>query len=370
MLDICVPFWANEGFDSQTQLFIERTSLAGIPDVASDVRCMVQARQIYSLCTAGMISGKQEYLETALLGLDGLRRHFIIEDGRLGCYFSIHRNGEPADLRRDTYAHAFVILALAVAATAFKDPSLLRLTDNLLLFMDRELATGYPGSYLADNRTASLLERVQNPHMHLLEALLASEEASGTGRYLTRAESIVHLFQRRMFCHELGVLPEQFGPDWEQAASQMHLNWEPGHQFEWAWLLHWHASLAGSRVPDEASRLYQSGIQHGVDGRGVVDSVRGHLTPDSATYRLWPQCEFLKAVAVQSSLTDSTVPLCTSLSLVSDSFLGYATPGGWIDRLDASGMPASKMVPASSLYHLIMAMTEVERLSAKLLVST
>jgi mannose/cellobiose epimerase-like protein (N-acyl-D-glucosamine 2-epimerase family) len=42
-------------------------------------------------------------------------------------------------------------------------------------------------------------------------------------------------------------------------------------------------------------------------------------------------------------------------------FLSGATAGGWIDRLDAAGNPATDFMPASSLYHLPGAIDELTK---------
>ena len=42
-----------------------------------------------------------------------------------------------------------------------------------------------------------------------------------------------------------------------------------------------------------------------------------------------------------------------------DRFLTKSPPGGWIDRLDARGEPATDFMPASTLYHVLGAVEEL-----------
>ena len=42
-------------------------------------------------------------------------------------------------------------------------------------------------------------------------------------------------------------------------------------------------------------------------------------------------------------------------------FLRGVVPGGWMDRLDAEGRPATDFMPASTLYHLLGAVAELDR---------
>jgi mannose-6-phosphate isomerase len=50
----------------------------------------------------------------------------------------------------------------------------------------------------------------QNPHMHLLEAYLALDEAAPGRGYLDRAGALIGLFKGRLFDPEVGVVREHF----------------------------------------------------------------------------------------------------------------------------------------------------------------
>jgi mannose-6-phosphate isomerase len=45
-----------------------------------------------------------------------------------------------------------------------------------------------------------------------------------------------------------------------------------------------------------------------------------------------------------------------------DRFMGKPWPAGWIDHLDASGQPIVDYAPASTLYHMVLATAEANRL--------
>src|SRR3546814_5449526 len=112
------------------------------------------------------------------------------------------------------------------------------------------------------------LPRRQNPHMHLLEAFLALYEASGEAHWLARAQSIHDLFRRHFL--QQGQLVEFFDADWREVPQDgrdgaRRLR-EPGHFFEWAWLLHRLALLTGDAGAAAAMRpLYDRAWEKGVD---------------------------------------------------------------------------------------------------------
>ena len=69
----------------------------------------------------------------------------------------------------------------------------------------------------APGRTEMKLPRRQNPHMHLLEALLALHVATSEKNWLRRAGVLVDLFRRRLVDPATGALIEFFTADWQQA---------------------------------------------------------------------------------------------------------------------------------------------------------
>ena len=366
VLDVCIPFWAGPGFDPVSGLFHERASLDGSVDVQHPTRCMVQARQIFSLCTAARLGGRQEYLEIAARGVHGLRRHFLVDQGAGGCLFAVDRAGNPSNRLRDTYAHAFVVLALATAAEALDDDGLHADIDRVVGFVAEHLSDGRPGSFYSSDAPEDRALRLQNPHMHLLEGLLAAEQALPGSRHLALATAIVERFGSHLYVPALGVVAERFDADWARPGPAEATAWEPGHQFEWAWLMDWYARMTSTPLSAEASTMVRTALRLGVTAQGVVDEVVGHHDIECPAYRLWPQTELIKAVAVGPLDAASLSALAAGLAALELRFLGQAPPGCWLDRFDAASRPVSDSVPASSLYHLTMAMNEVDALLARL----
>jgi len=42
-------------------------------------------------------------------------------------------------------------------------------------------------------------------------------------------------------------------------------------------------------------------------------------------------------------------------------FFARVAPGGWMDRLDEHGRPATNFMPASTLYHVLCMLDELDR---------
>ena len=132
---------------------------------------------------------------------------------------------------------------------------------------------------------------------------------------------------------------------------------EPGHHCEWVWLLRWYEREAGVPVKPYVDALLAHVERCGIDAAGLLpDEVMADGTVRLPSHRLWPMTEAIKAYAVEGRRNEATA-LADRLS---SHFLSGVVPGGWMDRLDAEGRPATDLMPASSLYHLLGAVAELD----------
>ena len=196
-----------------------------------------------------------------------------------------------------------------------------------------------------------------NAHMHLLEAALAWEALDPNGDWAAMSDAIISLASAKFIDDRGGFLREFFEEDWRPAAGEAGRLVEPGHQFEWAWLLTRWARLRGdSRGLDTARRLFACG-EIGLDPkRGVaIDELDETLRPRSTRARLWPQTEWLKAslILAEEAEGDERVRLIDSSARALRALDLYLEPHGlWRDKLGADGQFVKEPAPASSLYHI------------------
>jgi len=275
--------------------------------------------------------------------------------------FSVSDSGAVADATRDLYAHAFVLLGIASYVQATGQREALAMADETLDYLDSHLKAPRGGGYLDSSVSGDAVRR-QNPHMHIFEGLIALWRASSEARYLKRAEGMFELFQTRFFRADKGVLLEYFDAGLRPAAGQQGEIVEPGHHLEWAWLLRNFEDESGRNVQAHVDALYGHADRHGYDSLGLpVDELLADGRVLTPTHRVWPVTEAIRAnvreaaggragaAAKASRLTDALF----------DRFLTKSPPGGWIDRLDARGGPATDFMPASTLYHILGAVEEL-----------
>jgi mannose-6-phosphate isomerase len=209
--------------------------------------------------------------------------------------------------------------------------------------------------------------RQQNPHMHLLEAALALFETSADPYWRHWAAELIDLFETRLLDRDTGTLGEFFTQDWKPAPGPDGDRIEPGHHYEWTWLLDMHARLTGDDRRDLGHGLFDFAERHGLDratGR-VLDVVGRTGVVHSAATRLWPQTEALKAYCVMTASRHGLAPRIAGVvaDLMARFFAGCPA-GSWRDRFDAGGQPLIDGIPASSLYHVFMAYAELSALAA------
>jgi mannose/cellobiose epimerase-like protein (N-acyl-D-glucosamine 2-epimerase family) len=353
--DKALPLWATAGFDAARGRFEERLTLGAgrLPDVP--IRLMTQARQIHVYALAAQ-RGWYDAASRVEQAYASMLRDYRGRDGQDGWIFSIGRDGAVADPRRDLYSHAFVLLAIAGYVEATGRRSALALADETLAFLDRDMAD--PGGGFVEELPATDGLRRQNPHMHLFEALLALWECSREGRYLIRAGQLFELFAARFFRPDAGVLIEYFTADLAPAEGVAGRLVEPGHHYEWIWLLRRFERASGRSVQRHVDALYAHADRHGFDSAGlIVDQLLVDGSPHTPSRRLWPIAEAIKANLVEIRRAGSVEKAASLAVLLRDRFLDPA--GGWVDRLDAEGACASTYMPASTLYHLIGAIDEL-----------
>jgi mannose-6-phosphate isomerase len=367
LLDELLPLWYERGVDRTHGGFHNRLTRDLQPAGDDHKRLVVQTRQIYVFSHAALLGAPDWALRTAEAGVQFLWDKFW-DRAHGGWYFKTTPAGAPFDRRKDTYAHAFALFALAYFHRATGDGTALEMVESTLDLLDRRLADPQHGGYLEgadDDWTADRSVRRQNPHMHLLEAFLSLYEARAEPLFRERADAMVDLLQRRFFDRESGCLLEFFTPDWEPRPGPQGRVVEPGHHFEWVWLLHRYAELFRLEVAPEAEALFSFALRFGVDPRS--GAVFDELDPSGAivrpTQRVWPQTEFLQALAARYAATGEASRL-SRLQLQLDRCLGARVKPGdgiWEEQLDRSGRRVSEFVLASSVYHVFLALSEVAR---------
>jgi mannose-6-phosphate isomerase len=335
-----------------------------LPIPVGSKRLMVQCRQLYVLAHAAIL-GDASGQDSALRGYEFVKRTYR-DPSNGGWYFRATEGGEATDKSKDLYAHAFVLFALAYLHRAFAVPDAIPLAaatyDELTVHM------AAPGGGFWDKADEAWAPdtsiRRQNPHMHLLEGLLALHEATGETRWLAEADRLVRLFLDHFHDSATATLGEHFAVDWRPHPEHGHIV-EAGHHFEWVWLLDRYRAAGGTApVAEAADRLFHMADRHGTDPEhgGIHDQIDRAGAPLLTTRRIWPVTEAIKAHTARIEAGQS-VPEGQPGRLIAHLFKDFLRPErhGWIETMTREGAPKQTTLPGSTPYHLFLAAAEASR---------
>ena len=353
---LALPFWAERGWDPRHGGFFETLDMSG-EGVTGDIRRVrAQARQVYVFARAAH-EGWLDRTDLAEAGMDRLARIAWAPDDQPGWVHLVRDDGSVVDARRDFYDQAFLILASAWAWRATGAARFRDMAYGTLGFLDTHMSAGPAGGY-QEAIGADPVPRRQNPHMHLFEALLALYEITGDTALVPRIEAVKTLFDRHFFDPDSGLLREFFDPDWQPHAERGDIV-EPGHWCEWTWLLAEYQRLLDRPADAAGPALFASAMARGRNPQtGLLYAAmtrQGDVV--DARSRTWMQTEWVRAAAVagpEGALEEACRALNTG-------HLDPAIPGGWVDTLSQDGRAAGEGMPASTLYHLVGSLAEVER---------
>ncbi|GGY54010.1 AGE family epimerase/isomerase [Parvularcula lutaonensis] len=338
--------------------YYEALDLDGSPISPAPVRLRVQARQAFSFARAealGLMPGGREASDYAWRFMvdKGLKAHC---DGFPTSFIHVFApDGSVADDKRDTYDHAFVLLAAAERQRAYGDDEARKIESLAHQFLDA-LRCGH-GGFAEDDRRS--LPRRQNPHMHLIEAALLRRRVGEDPFSEAMLGEIRALWGKHFWDPEAEVMREFFAADWSLHPEKGDLV-EPGHMAEWIWLLDEH----GSASEEQLLALWDGARRHGLHQERMLLADCVDLRTGEATEgcRLWCQTEHIRAALVLARVTgaekwiDEAGRLLTGFQ---DIYLTGIAKGCWHDRVDSRGKPMSDRTPASLLYHLITLADEI-----------
>ena len=336
-----LPLWASLGADHARGGYHEALSADGA-GVDLPRRMRVQARQAYTYAQAGLMGWPGpwrnaaqhalDYLDAAYLRVDGLYRTLVAADG------------ETLKDEALIYDQAFALLALAALYEIDRNEAYRRKAEAIIgaLQSYRHAAAGF--------RENAAHPFQANAHMHLFEAALRWREAGGGEVWEKLADELLELARTRFYDRDGGFIREFYSADWSPAEGEDGRRVEPGHQFEWAWL------LARVGQIDIARKLFASGLR-GLDLRrgAAIEAVNDGFEPISQNARLWAQTEYLKAALI---LGEHDRALAAAKILAR--YLSGPAPGLWYDQLRADNSFVAEPVTASSFYHVITAIQVLE----------
>ena len=339
---VIVPLWQGPGWNAELALPYEALSPAHQPLPPQRYRAMACARQLYVFASLIDDPAFPAAAERAAALFRSLQSHFHdAEHG--GWFYSIDPHGAPLDQRKDLYTHAFIIFACAHYWAKVREPLVESVLNAALQVVLEQFSTGN-GLYEAslDQDWSSLGSGpLQNPLMHLAEAFLATLSVREDPTEQSALLALTDAMQQHFIEPVHNVMLEK-----PRGAVD---NWfEPGHQFEWLFLLASSPLLRGTALHGSLDRAFGFAEQVGVDPQS--GAVCGMLAPDGTlrdgTQRIWAQAEYLRALTLRP---EGAERVQRQLLALQQRFL-YT--GGWYECRDGQGNVSREDMPSTTPYHL------------------
>ena len=347
------PRWQAHGIDRQNGGFFEALAPSGVglPDPR---RARVHPRQIYAFAQArtfgwrgdvgGIVRRGTQYFTARYRRSDGLFRALVAAEGTV------------LDDRALLYDQSFALLGWAAAAEALDAHA--EFEEQALALRSRieNAFSAADGSFYSEEGAENIRE--SNPHMHLLEACLAWANDGEEGGWAAWVRRLVEIAVSRFIRTDSGALGESYTAAWQPSPGLAGRLIEPGHQFEWGWLLlrceHFHPFP----LREQALRLLAIGEQFGVHRGVAVNQLLDDFTVADPGARCWPQTERLKAALLAAKLTGEPhywdVAHAAAVSLLP--YLNTPVAGLWFDLKKPDGAFADSPAPASTFYHVVGAL--------------
>lgn len=333
-LDGIVPLWEGPGWNPALELPYEALDEQHRPLPAQRYRAMACARQLFVFTCLGDRPGAATRAATLFASLN----RYFADPQHGGWYYSVDAQGAPLDTEKDLYTHAFILFACAhyLRQSASAEPGLRAALAAVARF------AGPGGLYearLGQDWACLGQGPLQNPLMHLAEAFLATFETRPEPSTEAALRTLCDGMHEHFFDAAHGVLLEK-----PRDASE---NWyEPGHQFEWYYLLASSALLSGHALTADMAQALARSEQQGLSEGAVCAS----LAPDGqvvdGTRRIWAQAEHLRALSL---LPERAADLTAGLRRFQAAFL---RPSGWYECRDAKGQVSRHDMPSTTPYHL------------------
>ncbi|UUQ67045.1 AGE family epimerase/isomerase [Pseudomonas fuscovaginae UPB0736] len=339
---VIVPLWQGPGWNAELALPYEALDAEHRPLPPQRYRAMACARQLYLFASLIGDDAFPDASTRAAALFRSLQRHFHdAEHG--GWFYSIDPQGAPLDTRKDLYTHAFILFACAHYWAKVREPLVESVLNAALEVIAARFATGdglYEAS-LARDWSSLGSGPLQNPLMHLAEAFLATLSAREDGAVQRDLLALTAALQKRFIDRQHGVMLEK--------PLGTVDNWfEPGHQFEWLFLLESSPVLRGSTLHQSMQRAFEYAERTGVDPHSGAVSAMLNIdgTSNDTTQRIWAQAEYLRALTLR---VDNSARLQRQLQVLHTHFMHKS---GWHECLDANAVVSRMDMPSTTPYHL------------------
>lgn len=362
LLAYAAPLWFGDGIDSVQGGSYDKIG-PSINIVKDKKRTRVHARHIFSYALSEELGWRGFDYDILRKMTQDLLNLYRRPDGLF--YYSLSDGMEPLDKKASLYEQAFALTALAKAYKTTRDIAY-RIAAHDTMSAIIKLLQIENHSFLESCDDSSGQTILANSHMHLFEAMIAWMEIDETVIWQKTANTILTLCSTKFYDSSNKGVYEFFEVDLTRRSNANVIFFEPGHLFEWAWLIHKYCKLTNIDHYDKLVRgLCKKAYEDGYDSKReyVINKIDPNGNVIDASARFWPQTEAIKALLIMTDIFPHNkdqylIDVVTAWRSL-QTYFHKDVQGLWYDIHNEDGSFVKEAAPASSLYHVIGAICEM-----------
>jgi mannobiose 2-epimerase len=378
-----LPFWMKHTPDHKNGGFYGRLTNELRLEERAPKGLILVSRILWAFAAAYRFKRETAYLEMADRAFQQLNEVFR-DPVYGGYYWMVSYQGQPVDVKKKLYGHAFTIYALAEYALATGEEAAGDLAKEVFFLVEEKSRDnryqGYFETYNRDWTLASDLrlsekdmdeKKSMNTHLHLLEAY-TNLYRIWKGEPLKQAlNALLAVFMEHIIDPETNCFRLFFDEKWQPKTGRVSF----GHDIEGSWLLFETASLLEDdslivRVSELSVRMAETVLARAVDNDGAIvyeGSPQGAVDEDR---HWWTQAEaavgFLNAFQLSGDERFFEASFRTWEFITQ--YIVDKEHGEWYWKVDKQGVPDPgeyKVSEWKTPYHNARACMELaERLNA------
>ena len=381
-----LPYWSGRMVDAEHGGFRGRIDGTDRVVPGAPKGAVLNARMLWTFAVAAREPGPAGDACRALADRAyGYLHAYFRDETHGGVYWTLTAEGHPLRTKKQVYAQAFAVYALAeyAALTGLAEP--LAWAQSLVALLEQHAADpvydGYVEAFaadwgpLADVRLSDKdadAPKSMNTHLHVMEAYAALYRIAPDAALGARVRALVELFLDRIVAPDGQSLTGFFAIDWTPLSDTVSF----GHDIEAAWLLDEAAEILSddaltARVRRVTVPLARAVLTHGVDADGGLFNEATPAGLSDTDKHWWPQAEAVVGFLNAYRQTDD--PVFAHAALKTWAFIERAVidPAGgeWFFRVARDGAPyrdEDKAGPWKCPYHTARACVEISHRVAAL----
>ena len=299
-----LDYWENHSVDSKFGGFFGSVDHENVPDIIADKGIILNSRILWSFSMSFKYLGLNEHKLLADKAYKYIINFFLDKEYG-GVYWSVDYQGKPVSDRKQIYAQAFTIYALAEYYSITKNNEALKHAQTIFQYIEKNSFDVDKNGYLeALDRQWKPIDDVRlsdkdmnalktmNTHLHVLEAYTTLFREWKDPALKKQLKNLICIFMDRIIDPETFHLNLFFDTDWKLLSTLTSY----GHDIEASWLLYEAAEALEDKkllkeIEPQVLNIAEAASE-GVDkDGGLINELNyktKHLDDDK---HWWPQAE-------------------------------------------------------------------------------